>query len=125
MPDTIPAPAALAAPLPGSVSEDYGVQKIGFWLAVATLVALSAVMGVLLLRSVPLPVQMPPISASTTPDQVQLFERWAKVQTEYEKSAVERTVQIGQLFVTGTLLPVLTALLGYIFGKRDEDSSEP
>jgi hypothetical protein len=72
----------------------------------------------------PLPTRMPQLSATASVDQVELLERWVKVQTDYEKSAVDRTVQIGQLFVTGTLLPVLTALLGYIFGKRDEESSE-
>jgi hypothetical protein len=119
----IPVPAPLSAPVQGSVSEDYGIQKIGFWLAVATLVALSIVI-VILLWTTPRPTPLPQLSANTSPDQIALWEKWAKVQTDYVKAGVDRTVQIGQLFVTGTLLPVLTALLGYIFGKREGEPSE-
>lgn len=119
----VPAPAPLGAPVPGSVTEDYGVQKIGFWLAVGTLVALAVVI-VILLWTTPRPAPIPPLTANMSSDQVALWERWSKLQADYLKASVDRTVQIGQLFVTGTLLPVLMALLGYIFGKREGESSE-
>lgn len=123
MPALAPAPAPLGSPVQGSATEDYGVQKIGFWLSVGTLVALVSVM-VVLLWTLPRSTPMPQLSATTSPDQIALWEKWAKVQSDYVKSGVDRTVQIGQLFVTGTLLPVLTALLGYIFGKREGEAPE-
>src|SRR5215831_6365673 len=82
----------------GSLREDYGIQKIGFWLAVGTLVAIVSV-TILLLLTMPKPVPVPQLTAGTTAEQMALMEKWAKLQADFSKAAVDRTVQVGQLFV--------------------------
>jgi hypothetical protein len=86
MPGISPAPAALGELLPGSVKELTGLQKTGFVLAIATLVGIALVSAELLLWQSALP----SVPNQLTADQIQLWERWAKLHDDYAKATTDR-----------------------------------
>ena len=63
---------------------------------------------------------VPDLPGGLTADQLELRKAWAELNTTYSKGAIDRTLALAQLFITGTLLPVLTAVLGYLFGKKQD-----
>lgn len=103
--------------LPGSVTELQPLQFAGLRFATVTLVAILLVMAVLLLKPT---VSLHPAPPGLTLDQLTIEERWAKMQSGYLKDGLDRSLQMAQLLITGTLLPVLTAVLGYLFAKRED-----
>ena len=113
--------------MPGYVTEKpTATQRIGFDLAkyilcIITGVTATIVIAVLakivyysLLYSPPLPNESTFALAKNTID----------IYRELCKAAVENGLQIFETIVVRTLLPVLTAILGYIFGSREVPRSD-
>jgi len=101
------------------------LQRVGLWLALAffayILIATSTIFFVSF-RCVRLPpFPTPPIN-SGDPAQYKaltdIYKQSAEVYQQMAKVQVERATQLFQLVVASTILPVFSAILGYIFGSK-------
>jgi hypothetical protein len=108
----------LAGPLlDGKISDLTGLQIAGLQFALFVLASILLLAVVLIWRSGS---TVPDLPSGLTADQLELRKAWAELNSAYSKSAADRTLSLAQLFITGTLLPVLTAVLGYLFGKKED-----
>ena len=101
------------------------LQRVGLWLALAffayILVASGAIFYVSFycVKLPPLPV--PPTNFGDTEQYktlVDIYRQAADAYQQLAKAQVERAVSLFQLVVASTILPVFSAILGYIFGSK-------
>lgn len=95
------------------------LQRAGMWLAlgVGGLIAVAlAFFGLLWMTSVPGPPAIP--SNATAEVRSALLADYVAL----NEVAVERITGMFGLVITTTLLPVFTAILGYIFGTRNDEA---
>ncbi len=101
------------------------LQRVGLWLALAFFAYILIATGTIFFvsfRCVQLPpLPTPPIN-SGDPAQykalVDSYKQSAEVYQQVGKVQVERATQLFQLVVASTILPVFSAILGYIFGSK-------
>lgn len=101
------------------------LQRVGLWLALAFFAYILIATGTIFFvsfRCVQLPpFPTPPIN-SGDPAQykalVDSYKQSAEVYQQLAKVQVERATQLFQLVVASTILPVFSAILGYIFGSK-------
>jgi hypothetical protein len=115
----------LSAREKAEVKELDPLQKVGFKLAltffVYILLASIAIFWVSFgcIHAPPLPAP-PPMSGD--PEQykklVDIYKQSSDIYQQIAKSQVERATQLFQLVVASSILPVFSAILGYIFGSK-------
>ena len=101
------------------------LQKVGFRLALTFfgyILAASIAIFFVSFRCIQLPPFPTPPSASTDPEHYKIladaYRQSADAYQQMAKLQVERATQLFQLVVASTILPVFSAILGYIFGSR-------
>ena len=90
--------------------------KIGYYLALFLLIYLSLVTGFIIvdyLRHQP----SLPTPTNLTPEMIKNYEALSKL-------ALDRALSLFEKFVQTSFLPVLTAILGYIFGIRGMEKQD-
>ena len=97
------------------------VQKAGMWLAlgVGSVIAL-ATTGVVLFVCLHYPAAPASAEAADAAALKDAIDRY----TELSSTVVENGVKMFQTIVTQSLLPVFTAILGYLFAKSGEEKGE-
>jgi hypothetical protein len=113
VPVSLEATAKAYAPQPDTYREFAGVRF--FW-AILSLAAITVV-GLLLYVILRTP-SIPALTANATPDSAYL----AAVIRE-RANVVDNAVKLGQLLLVGICLPLLTAILGYLFGTSRRNSN--
>jgi hypothetical protein len=101
------------------------LQRVGLWLALAffayILIASSAIFFVSF-RCFQVPAFPIPPPNSGDPEQykrlLDAYKQSADIYQQMAKLQVERATQLFQLVVASTILPVFSAILGYIFGSK-------
>ncbi|MDP8240524.1 MAG: hypothetical protein P9X24_15640 [Candidatus Hatepunaea meridiana] len=97
------------------------ITKIGFYLAIIVFVYITAVTGVLLTDYFNNSPQIPSICASDTTgifiSAIDGYERLSEITTN-------RSLKLFDQLIHKTILPVLTSILGYIFGIRGFEKRE-
>jgi uncharacterized membrane protein len=101
------------------------LQRVGLWLALvffAYILIATCTIFFVSFRCIQLPpFPTPPIN-SGDPAQykalVDAYKQSAEVYQQMAKLQVERATQLFQLVVASTILPVFSAILGYIFGSK-------
>jgi hypothetical protein len=101
------------------------LQRVGLWLALAFFAYILIATGTIFFVSFRC-IQLPPFPAPPTNsgDPVQYkaladaYKQSAEVYQQVAKVQVERATQLFQLVVASTILPVFSAILGYIFGSK-------
>jgi hypothetical protein len=120
-----------ANPLPSDILEKLRIREleplqwVGLWLALAFFVYIILASGTIFFVSFHC-IQLPPFPSppanSGDPAQykalVDAYKQSADVYQQMAKVQVERATQLFQLVVASTILPVFSAILGYIFGSR-------
>lgn len=107
--------------VPGDQLELTGLQRAGLKLAlgVGGVGAVALVfLGFLWVTTIPAP-PMIPVDATSSARAAALADY-----TAINQLAVDRVTTLFGLVITTTLLPVFTGILGYIFGTRNEGSSD-
>ena len=101
------------------------LQRVGLWLALAFFAYIIIASGTIFyvsFRCLNLPPFPPPPSTSGDPDQykrlLDIYKQSADLYQQMAKAQVERATQLFQLVVASTILPVFSAILGYIFGSK-------
>ena len=92
------------------------LARVGYRLAIFLLLYLGAMTAVLLAEYF--------VNAPSAPSGTALDETTLALYRELSQISVDRTVKLFQILVLAGFLPVLTAVLGYIFGTRGDDRSE-
>jgi len=101
------------------------LQRVGLWLALAFfgyIIVASGAIFFVSFRWLQLP--SPPTSPSNPGDIEQYkrlldaYKQSADIYQQMAKLQVERATQLFQLVVASTILPVFSAILGYIFGSK-------
>jgi hypothetical protein len=101
------------------------LQWVGLWLALAFFAYIILASGTIFFvsfRGLQLP--SPPTSPSSSGDVdqykrlVDAYKQSADIYQQMAKLQVERATQLFQLVVASTILPVFSAILGYIFGSK-------
>jgi hypothetical protein len=118
-------------PLPSDILEKLRIREleplqwVGLWLALAFFVYIILASGTIFFvsfRCIQLPPFPSPPTNSGDPAQykalVDAYKQSADVYQQMAKVQVERATQLFQLVVASTILPVFSAILGYIFGSR-------
>jgi hypothetical protein len=120
-----------ANPLPSDILEKLRIREleplqwVGLWLALAFFAYIILASGTIFFvsfRCIQLsPFPSPPTN-SGDPTQykglVDAYKQSADVYQQMAKMQVERATQLFQLVVASTILPVFSAILGYIFGSK-------
>ena len=120
-----------AKPLPSDIlgklrmRELEPLQWVGLWLALAFFAYIILASGTIFFVSFRC-IQLPPFPSPPTnpgdPAQykvlVDAYKQSADVYQQMAKMQVERATQLFQLVVASTILPVFSAILGYIFGSK-------
>lgn len=120
-----------ANPLPIDILQKLRIRKldplqwVGLWLAIAFFVYIilaSAAIFYVSFRWFQLPALPVPPSNSGDADQykrlVDAYKQSNDIYQQMAKLQVERATQLFQLVVASTILPVFSAILGYIFGSK-------
>ncbi len=101
------------------------LQRVGLWLALAFfgyIILASGTIFFVSFRCFQLPAFPSPPSTSGDLEQykrlVDAYKQSSDVYQQMAKAQVERATQLFQLVVASTILPVFSAILGYIFGSR-------
>ena len=98
---------------------------VGLWLAIAFFVYIilaSAAIFFVSFRWFQLPaLPVPPLNSGDADQYKRLVDAYKQSNDIYQQMArlqVERATQLFQLVVASTILPVFSAILGYIFGSK-------
>jgi hypothetical protein len=101
------------------------LQRVGLWLALAFfgyIILASGTIFFVSFRCIQLPPLPSPPASSGDPAQYKLlvdaYKQSADVYQQMAKAQVERATQLFQLVVASSILPVFSAILGYIFGSK-------
>jgi uncharacterized membrane protein len=101
------------------------LQRVGLWLALAFFIYILIASGTIFLVSfhwLRIPdFPVPPSSSGDLDQYKRLLEAHKQAVDIYQQMAklqVERATQLFQLVVASTILPVFSAILGYIFGSK-------
>ncbi len=101
------------------------LQRVGLWLALAFFVYILVASGTIFLvsfRCFQLPAFPSPPSNPGDAEQykrlVDAYKQSTDIYQQMAKLQVERATQLFQLVVASTILPVFSAILGYIFGSK-------
>jgi hypothetical protein len=112
------------------VKELHPLQRVGFMLALCVfgyIVIATVFILYISFYSTHLPsLPEPPTMAGDIDHYRQLVEAYRQSVEVYQslaKMQVERAIQLFQLIVASTILPAFTAILGYIFGSRKNETS--
>jgi hypothetical protein len=118
-------------PLPSAILEKLRIrqleplQMVGLWLAIAFFVYIilaSAAIFFVSFRWFQLPaLPVPPLNSGDADQYKRLVDAYKQSNDIYQQMArlqVERATQLFQLVVASTILPVFSAILGYIFGSK-------
>lgn len=92
------------------------LTRIGYKLAIFLLIYLAAVTLILLIDYL--------FNVPSLPDSATLDDAALKQYEQLSQIAVERTLKLLDALVLKGFLPVLTAVLGYIFGTRGADKEQ-
>lgn len=97
------------------------VQKAGMWLAlgVGSTIALATV-GVVIFICLHYPAAPAPVEGADAASVKDAIERYK----ELSSAVVENAVKMFQTIVTQSLLPVFTAILGYLFAKSGQEKGD-
>jgi hypothetical protein len=101
------------------------LQRVGLWLALAFFAYILIATGTIFFISFHC-IQLPPFPNpplnSGDPAQYKaltdVYKQSTEVYQQMAKVQVERATQLFQLVVASTILPVFSAILGYIFGSK-------
>jgi hypothetical protein len=101
------------------------LQRVGLWLALAFflyIIIASATIFYVSFRCVQLPFfPAPPATSADVEHYKALVDAYKQSSDSYQqlaKAQVERATTLFQLVVASTILPVFSAILGYIFGSK-------
>jgi hypothetical protein len=101
------------------------LQRVGLWLALAFvgyIILASGTIFFVSFRCLQLPIFPTAPSNSGDPEQykqlVDAYKQSSDIYQQMAKLQVERATQLFQLVVASTILPVFSAILGYIFGSK-------
>ena len=102
--------------LPWQAKDLPPLAKIGYRLAIYLLIYLGTVTAILLAEYF--------VNAPSTPSGTALDESSLALYKQLSQISLNRTVKLFEILVLTGFLPVLTLVLGYIFGTREADRSE-
>ncbi len=120
-----------ANPLPSDILQKLRMRKleplqwVGLWLALAFFGYIILASGAIFFVSfhclqLPSPPTTPPNSGDVEQYKglVDAYKQSAEIYQQMAKLQVERATQLFQLVVASSILPVFSAILGYIFGSK-------
>lgn len=105
------------------------VQFVGFWLAMGIMAVILIVLIAIILYAVfntPPMFALPSFASLSTVEDVERAQKYVAAYNELKKSSIEDTVKLFTTAISTTFIPVLTTILGYIFGsqaKKEKDDN--
>ena len=102
--------------LPGKAKDLPPLTRVGYRLAIFLLLYLGAVTAILLVEYF--------VNAPSPPSGIALDETSLALYQQLSQTSLDRTVKLFEILVLTGFLPVLTLVLGYIFGNRGAERDE-